>query len=107
VGISPIQSSLTISNKSIEIVGLPEGWSAQVAPSTVDVIVSGPLPQLDTLSLQEVRVLIDVTELAEGVHQLAPEVEILVANISVESILPGTVEVVLSSNASGTPTPAP
>ena len=87
--------------------GLPEGWSAQVAPSVVDVILSGPLPLLDTLSPQEVRVLIDVTELAEGIHQLAPEVEILVANISVESILPGTVEVALSSSASGTPTPSP
>jgi YbbR domain-containing protein len=107
VGISPIQSSLTLSDKSIEIIGLPEGWSAQVAPNVVDVILSGPLPQLDTLSPQEVRVLIDVTDLAEGTHQLTPDVEILVANISVESILPGTVEVVLSSPNSGTPTPSP
>ena len=107
VGVSPIQSSLTLSNKSIEIIGLPEGWSIQTAPDSVDVILSGPLPLLDTLSPQEVRVLIDVTDLAEGVHQLTPKVEILVANISVESILPGTVEAVIGRPGSPTATPAP
>jgi YbbR domain-containing protein len=107
VGISPIQSSLTLENKAIEIIGLPDGWFIQVAPSVVDVILSGPLPLLDTLSPQDVRVEIDVTGLAEGIHQLTPNVEILIANISVESILPGTVEIVLSSTEFTTPTPAP
>jgi len=46
VNISPIQSSLTLSNKTIEIEGLPEGWFVQVAPDNVDVILSGPLPLL-------------------------------------------------------------
>ncbi len=107
VGISPIQSSLTLANKTIEIVGLPVTWSAQIAPEEVDVILSGPLPLLDTLSPQEVRVLIDVTGLEEGTHQLTPEVEILISDITVESILPGTVEVVLSRSGFPTATPAP
>ena len=107
VGVSSIQSSLTLSDKSIEIVGLPENWTIGVAPNFVDVILSGPLPLLETLSPQDVRVLIDVTDLGEGVHQLTPRVEILVANISVESILPGTVEAVISRPGSITPTAAP
>ena len=69
---------------------------SQVAPNNVDVILSGPLPLLDTLSPQDVRVVIDVTDLEEGTHQLTPKVEILVSDIVVESILPGTVEVVIS-----------
>lgn len=105
VNVSPIQSSLTLSNKAIEVDGLPNGWYAQVAPDNVDVILSGPLPLLDILSPQEVRVVIDVTDLAEGAHQLVPNVEILVSDIVVESILPGTVEVVLSTTPFGTATP--
>ena len=55
--------------------------------------------------------MIDVTDLAEGTHQLFPNVEILISDIIVESILPGTVEVVLSKSPIQTPiptsTPAP
>jgi YbbR domain-containing protein len=111
VGISSIQSSLTLSNKTVEITGLPSGLEAQIAPKTVDVILSGPLPLLDTLSPQDVRVVVDLTGLEAGTHQLTPKVDILVANISVESILPTTVEVVLgtpgSLTATQTPTPTP
>ena len=108
-GISPIESSLTLSGEIVEVVGLPADWSAQVSPATIDVIVSGPLPLLDTLTRQDVRVTIDVTGLTEGAHQLEPKVEILISDVIVESILPGTVEVVLASNttptASATPKP--
>jgi YbbR domain-containing protein len=107
VNIAPIQSSLTLSNKAIEIVGLPEGWFAQIAPDNVDVILSGPLPLLDILTPQEVRVVTNVAGLEEGIHQLVPEVDVLVSDIVVESILPGTVEVVLSSSPLQTPVPTP
>jgi YbbR domain-containing protein len=105
VNVSPIQGSLTLSNQTIEVDGLPNGWFAQVAPDNVDIILSGPLPLLDTLSPQDVRAVIDVTDLAVGTHQLIPDVEILVSDIVVESILPGTVEVVLSTTPFGTSTP--
>lgn len=107
VNVTPIQSSLTLSNKTIEIVGLPGSWFAQVAPDNLDVILSGPLPLLDTLTPQEVRVIIDVTGLDPGTHQLIPNVEILVSDILVESILPSTVEVVISRIPLKTPTPLP
>ena len=106
-GISPIESSLTLSGEIVEVVGLPANWSAQVSPATIDVIASGPLPLLDTLTRQDVRVTIDVTGLAEGTHQLGPKVEILISDVIVESILPGTVEVVLSSKTVPTPTLKP
>jgi len=105
VNVSPIQSSLTLSNKTIEVEGLPNGWFAQVAPENIDVILSGPLPLLEILSPQEVRVLLDVTGLEEGTYQMNPDVDILVSDIVVESILPGTVEVVLSSSPISTPIP--
>jgi YbbR domain-containing protein len=105
VGISPIESSLTLSNKEVEIVGLPAGLLPLISPSTVDVIVSGPLPLLDTLTRQDVRVYVDVTGLSAGTYQLTPKVEVLISDIRVESILPGTIEVNLIVPATFTPSP--
>lgn len=105
VGISPIQTSVTLLNQLVNVTSLPEGLTAVVAPQTVDVIVSGPLPLLDALTPQNIIVTVDVTGLEAGTYQLTPSVEVLVENIVVESILPGTIEVILS--VPGTPTPNP
>ncbi len=93
VTISPIQSNLTLSKIPITIVGLGEGFIAQVLPSEVDLILSGPAPLLDNLLLQDIQVIVDVTGLEPGTYQLNPQVNLLVANIVAESILPNTVEV--------------
>jgi len=107
VGISPIQTSLTLSNQEIRVIGLSEGLAVQVLPQTVDVIISGPLPTLDALTPQDVIVTVDVTGLELGTHQLEPQVDVLVDNVLVESILPGTIEVVLSPPVTPTITPFP
>jgi len=107
VSISPIQTSLTLLNQTINVIGRPEGLSAEVFPQTVDVIISGPLPVLDALTSQDVTVSVNITGLEVGSHQLKPDVKVLVGNVSVESILPGTVEVVLSIPDTPTPTPRP
>jgi YbbR domain-containing protein len=78
-----------------------------ISPATVDVIVSGPLPLLDTLTRQDISVTVDLTNLAAGTYQLSPAVEILVSDVVVESILPGTIEVVISPIDASTPTATP
>ena len=105
VGIEPIISNLTLSNIKVEVVGLGEGLSAILSPIEVDVILSGPAPLLDSLLLQDIRVIVDVTDLGQGVYQLTPRVEILVADVVVESALPNTVEVTIIPAAESTPTP--
>lgn len=105
VGISPIQSNLTLVNIKIEVVGLGDGLSVQISPAEVDVILSGPAPLLDTLLLQDIRVIVDVTGLAAGTYQLTPKVEILVADIVVGTVLPNTVEVTVGPAVIGTPGP--
>ena len=105
VGIDPIQSNLTLSKIKVEVIGLTEGFFVQISPAEVDVILSGPAPLLDSLLLQDIRVIIDVTGLGPGTYQLSPRVEILVADVVVESILPNTLEVVILP--AGTATPGP
>jgi YbbR domain-containing protein len=107
VGISPIQTSLTLTNQPINVIGLTKGLSIQFSPQTVDVIISGPLPTLDALTRQDVRVTVVVSGLGLGTHQLEPKVDVLVNNVLVESILPGTIEVVISPPVTPTITPFP
>ncbi len=104
-GISPIQSSLTLSGQRVEIAGLPANLDAQISPATMDVILAGPLPVLNSLSRQDVHVTVDVTGLAEGSYQLTPSVQILASGVTVESLLPGTIEVILSPKPAATAKP--
>lgn len=107
-GVSPIESSVTLAGEKVEIIGLDNGLTATVSPTTVDVIISGPLSLLDTLTRQGVRATVDLTGLPAGTYQITPDVEILIADVIVESILPNTVEVVISSiQPSATPSPTP
>lgn len=106
-GVSPIESSVTLAGEKVEIIGLDSRLTAQVLPTSVDVIVSGPLPLLDTLTRQDVRVTVDLTGLGVGTHQIIAIVEILISDVVVESILPNTIEVVLTlvNTPTGTLTP--
>jgi YbbR domain-containing protein len=107
VSISPIQTSLTLSNQPINIIGLADGLHAQVFPQTVDVIISGPVPVLDALTSKDITVSVDCKGLGAGVYQLEPKVSPKVDNVLVESILPSTVEVDIAVPASPTPTAFP
>jgi len=103
--ISPIQSSFTLSGQKVQVTGLPSNLDAQISPSTVDVILAGPLPTLDILRRQDVQVTVDVSGLAPGTYQLTPNVQVLASNVTVESLLPATVEVVLSPGTGPTSQP--
>ena len=107
VSISPIQTSVTLPNLPIDVIGVSEGLSAEVFPQGVDVILSGPVPVVEAISSRDVTVSVDVTGLEIGVYQLIPEVDPFLENITVESILPGTVEVVIALPSTPTPTPFP
>jgi len=107
VSISPIQTSLTLSDQLVNVMGVSEGLRAEVFPQAVDVIISGPAPVLDVLTSKDITLSVDCKGLGAGDYQLQPKVNPLVDNILVESILPGTVEVVISVPATPSPTAFP
>jgi YbbR domain-containing protein len=110
VSIAAIETSLAISFP-VEVIGLTPGLSATVAPTTVDVILSGPVPILDDLEPGDVRVVLDLTGYDIGVYQLIPVVEILSEQVQRISMLPATVEVTIIKlpilTITPTVTPAP
>lgn len=100
VGVDPIEGSLTLSNMPVTVVGLPTTLKASVSPQEVDVIISGPLPVLDGLRANDVRVVINLQGEKVGTYQRVPLVEFTNADNSqlrVESILPGSIEIVITS----------
>jgi YbbR domain-containing protein len=103
VGVAPIESSRTISYRPVEMIGLSAGLFAHLSPQTVDIILSGPLPVLESMSISDVQVQVDLTGLPGGTYQLTPRVSIVQQGVTVESILPGTVEVVISTAITPTP----
>jgi YbbR domain-containing protein len=110
VSIAAIEGSLTISLPVVPI-GLLPIQEAVISPDTVEVILSGPVPILDTLTPEDVRAWVDVTELELGTYQLEPSVDIIPDRIAVEAVLPSTVSVEIIIAPTPTPTatlaPAP
>jgi len=95
VGISPIESSATVSRRPV-VIGLSEILTATVSLSRVDVLVSGPLPRLDVLSETDVRVMLDLTGLTPGSHVVVPTV-VAPEGVRVEGVIPQAIEVVIEA----------
>jgi YbbR domain-containing protein len=104
VGVAAIEGSVTI-EREVEIIGLTPGYEAQVAPTAVDVIVAGPIPDLENMVPVDVRVVIDLTGLGPGTYQLQPAVEILPDRIYLQSMSPETVEIIIQELPTPTVTP--
>lgn len=80
----------------IFVIGLDDGLKAEFSPNTVDLLLYGPLPLLDSLNYQtDVRVTIDLTDLTVGVYQVEPQGEIDAGGdqIEIQSIFPPAIEV--------------
>jgi YbbR domain-containing protein len=106
VSIAAIETSLAVSFP-VEVIGLTPGLTASVAPMTVDVILSGPVPILDDLEPGDVRVVVDLTGYEIGIYQLTPVVEILPEEVRQISILPATIAVTVIQAPALTITPTP
>ena len=76
--------------------GLGAGLAADSALQDVDVILSGPLPLLESLSQDDLFVILDLNGLIAGTHTVTPKV-VLPDGITLEGVIPETVEVVIKA----------
>ncbi|GMQ78015.1 MAG: hypothetical protein BMS9Abin02_0509 [Anaerolineae bacterium] len=97
VVIEPIFSS-DIVQRPVEIRALEEGFEAIVDPEDVRVFLYGPLPILDTMTEEDVRVTVDLLDLITGTYVLEPFVSLAVEGIEVRSTQPPAVTVILSAS---------
>lgn len=106
VTIEPILSTITLT-RLVEIVGLDDTRFALAAPQVVSVILDGPLPVLERLRPEDVRVVVDLLGLDVGQHTVELEVIVLPQGVTVRRVIPVEVEATISSTPLITPTPLP
>lgn len=109
IEIEPILTTSSY-NRVPEPRGLRAGYEATVEPQQVRVVLFGPLPMLDALSENDVRVILDLFGLTAGTYSIVPDVDIPDRGIEIRSVQPAAVTVTISqtvtSTASAVETPA-
>lgn len=104
VGVAAIEGSIKVI-RQVEVIGIFPDLEATVSPSSVEVIIYGPIPTLQKLTEVDVRVVVDLTGLDEGVYPLQPDVIILPDQVRLQVISPEIVEVGITPAKPGVPTP--
>lgn len=93
IEISPVLGGQTIQLTPV-VTGLGRGLEASFSPQTVEVILSGPLSELDALQAGDVSIVLDLSDYEPGTHLVTPEVE-RPASLQVQALIPDQVEVVI------------
>ncbi len=113
VEIATIESGQTV-QRPITQQGIDLDYTWTASPERANVILSGPIPRLQTLKPEDVKVVVDLFGLVPGAHKVHPSV-FLPEDLNLEAILPDTVEVIINPNPrlnptqpiSPVPTPSP
>jgi YbbR domain-containing protein len=95
VEVVPIRTSAVV-QRSVEVRALEDGLEAIVEPPEVRVFMFGPLPVLESLADDDVRVTVDVLGLLTGTHVLEPLVTVSASEIEARSTQPAQVTVVIT-----------
>ena len=102
IEIEPFESSQTY-NKTIEVQGLGEGLEVILEPATVQVVLFGPSPALNTLVNDEVLVTVDLLGLEAGEYTgLEPQVVFPERGIEQRSVTPPTITASITHTISST-----
>ena len=101
VQVFPIQSSRAMTT-TVDVQDVRPGWVAVPSPGVVDVILEGPETVLSGMKSGDLRVIIDVDGYSLGVHRIQPDV-LVPEGVTVVSVIPETIEVVLAVVPSVTP----
>ncbi|MBI1882542.1 MAG: hypothetical protein HYR94_30580 [Chloroflexi bacterium] len=96
VQIAAIESGQTV-QRAITQQGIDPDYVWTAAPERADVILSGPIPRLQTLESDDVKVVVDLFGLQPGTHKVKPTV-FLPDDLRLEAILPDTVEIIINLN---------
>lgn len=95
IEIEPILTTSSY-NRVPEPRGLRSGYEAIIEPEQVRVVLFGPLPVLDALSEDDVRVILDLFGLEPGRYSIVPDVDIPDRGIEIRSVQPSAVTVTIS-----------
>ena len=103
VSVVPQQGNLRLT-VPVEVTGMRDGDTVGRSPSSVDVLLAGPLPILNQINADNklVRVVVDVTDLAPGTHTVTPT--LIFPEGLRTTVVPNSVQIRIERP---TPTPGP
>ncbi len=95
----------------VQILNPDPAYSASVVPPAVSVSVTGPEPLIADLTVEDLRVTVDLRGLGEGTHtELDANVELLresVREVATATVQQDNLSVIISTPPTPTPTPSP
>lgn len=83
-------------NRTPQLLGLEDGFEGILTPDEVRVFLFGPLPVLDSLQDDDIRVTLDVFGLEPGRYSMIPDVDVPDRGIEIRSVQPTAVTVVIT-----------
>ena len=99
--IVPLEGGRTLKQEPVTQ-NLGANLDAEIALKTVEVILRGPVPLLESMEPDDMFVILDLADLLPGVHNVEPSV-VLPNGIEAEGVLPETVEVVITASEVAAP----
>jgi YbbR domain-containing protein len=90
VGVSPIESSLSLTDIPVEATGLTSNLKADILPLKVNLIISGPVNLLNAIKIEDLKILLDLTGFTSGKYTIEPKVSLNLPGFNIESITPTT-----------------
>ncbi len=96
-----IEISAVLGGQTVQLApvlqGLGRGLEATFSPETVEVILSGPLSELEALGAEDVQVIVDLSDYGPGTHFVPLAVE-SPESLQVQAVLPDQVEVTIGES---------
>lgn len=91
----------------VQVQGLSPDLQAEITPTEVTLLITGPQPVLETLLPEDITILADLTDLGVGNHQVPLEAIINREGLETAntSVLPSRLEVQISAGEAGEATP--
>jgi YbbR domain-containing protein len=104
IQIEPLPGSVTVT-RTLTYQGLQPGLMPIASPAVVEVILSGPRPRLSALLPEDVRVILDLSDLRLGDEGQLEPVVVPPEGTTAESIIPSVIQIRIVRQP--TPTPLP
>ncbi len=92
VTVQPVLGGITI-RRSVLVIKVRCDQPVLISPDAVEVILSGPLPILQSLTPEDIQIGVDVNGCTGGSFQATPHVINLPDSLKVQNIVPNTVEI--------------
>ena len=94
-----------LSGLPVNVLNVPDGYTATVVPETVDITIQGSLSNLAGMTTDDITIVVDASGLEEGEHTLRPVVALPVNGVTSTGTTPETVTVILEPVENSSPAP--